>query len=66
MHKEVSVNKISTVANKTWEHMNSHTFWVDPNITLYNICKQVAEAIGIDLTPRQLRIATKEVEKRML
>ena len=60
------MNKISTVADKTWEHMNSHMFWVDPNVTLYNICKHVAETIGVDLAPRQLRIAAKEVEKRMV
>lgn len=59
------MNKVSTVVDKTWEHMNTHTFWVDPNVTLHNICKHVAKTIGVDLTPRQLRIAAKEVEKRL-
>lgn len=60
------MNTVSVVAEKTWQHMNSHNFWVEPHVSIVTICRRVASDNGIRLTPKQLRYTAKEVEKRLL
>ena len=57
---------VRTIAEKTWERMNSHGFWVEPNVPLTRICDNVALDMGIKLSYKQLRLAAKEVEKKLL
>jgi hypothetical protein len=63
---ENSLSVVKRVADQTWEHMHSSHFWIEPNVSLVSVCNKVAKTIGLKLTPKQLRHAAKEIERKMV
>jgi hypothetical protein len=57
---------MSTVAEETYKRMHEYDFWVAKEVTLYNLCKETAQKLCIELTPAQTRIAAKELERKFL
>lgn len=66
MTKVKNMDKVQLLAEKTWQHMHSETFWVGHETSLHAICKQVARKENIDANPAQLRLAAKQIERRLV
>lgn len=60
------MSKVSVVAEETYKRMHEYDFWIAKEVTLYNLCKETAQKLEIELSPAQTRIAAKELEKKFL